>query len=336
MVGGIQSDADTWTAAFGISDSGALVYQPGSGATVSFLDWFDATGRKLGNFDTPKAYLHLYGTRDGKNFATAIGQVDGKIWVGTREKNSFTKLTFGDRQDTNPIISPDGKWLLFGSVLNNVDKFYHFKLVMKPFNGIGDEQVLTSDDANRIPMDWSQDGKYVLFQEGELGAPVAFKLLPMTGNDRTPRPILNTGGYEADGQLSPDGKWVSYLSPQSGQLEVYVSPVIMGDPNEKQTFPKGRWQISQHGAVMHRWSADGKEFFFVDTDRNVNAVAVRERNGSFEFSAPRMLFRVPNIRGLNAQQMLVTADRKFLFNTVELNSDRPLSYASDWRQLLKK
>lgn len=336
IASGVQSDPDTWTGAFAVDDSGALVYQQGTGMTASKLEWFDANGRSLGTFSDAKPYLHMYSTRDGKYIAADVGQVDGKIWVGSRDKNSLTKLTFGEVQDSNPIISPDGRWVVFGRTRpGGKTGGYHFQLVMKSFNGIGEDRYLTSADENCQPLDWSQDGRYILFAKGELGAPTSLWMLsPVDGKQHQILGSLKLYSSVGDGLLSPDGKWFAYTSQLTGGLELYVSPVPQDDANHDEAL--GRYQISQSGAVMYDWSSDGKEIYYTDLDRNVIAVPVHAAGTTFEFGAPHVLFRLPSLRGLNSQQFRSLPNRTFLINTVDVTSQTPLSFISDWHQLLKK
>ena len=62
---------------------------------------------------------------------------------------------------------------------------------------------------------------------------------------------------ETEGQFSPDGKWVAYVSNDGGRAEVFV-----------QSFPdpRTRTQVSTAGGAQVRWSADGKEIFYVAPD----------------------------------------------------------------------
>jgi len=81
--------------------------------------------------------------------------------------------------------------------------------------------------------------------------------LPLVG-DREPIPLVQTAGFEAFGQLSPDGRWLAYTSDVSGREEVYV-----------QAFPtaQGKWQVSTHGGTQPRWRQDSKEMFYVSAQR---------------------------------------------------------------------
>ena len=330
IASGVQSDPDTWTGAFGVSESGSLVYQNGPGMASSKLEWFDDSGRRVDAFGDTKAYLHVSGTRDGKYIATDVGQIEGKIWVGTRAKNSLYQLSFSPNQDMQPVVSPDGKWVVYGQHLSTLDA-YHFRLMMRSFDGSGEEKALTKDDQNALPLDWSQDGRYILFSKGELGTQLIVSLYSVA--DGTQRDILGAGQSSGDALLSPDGRWILYLSALTGQGALLVSPVDLSSPT---AMPKGRWQVSDPGVVMFRWAPDGKSIFYVDIDRAVHEVRVNPSGERFDFGPSKILFHVPTVRGLNAQGIVVTPDRKFLFNTVDAVTGAPVSYVSDWHQLLKK
>ena len=342
IASGVQSDPDTWTGAFAVNDTGGLVYQQGSGMTTSKLEWFDGTGRSVGVLADAKPYGHIFATRDGKYIAADVGQVDGKVWAGTHDRSSLTKLTFGEFQDSNPAISPDGRWVVFSRIASSAgpatrpaNSSSHFQLVIKSFSGIGEERYLTPINENAIALDWSADGRYILFAKGEIGTPTALWLISPT--DGKQRQILGAKEYAnavGDARLSPDGKWVAYSSSLTGALELYVSPVPQdaGDHAE----PLGRYQLTQNGGLMYDWSPDGKELYYVDLDRNVYAVPVHTSGTTFEFGAPQLLFRYAGIRSLNAQQFIAIPNRHFLINTTDVASQAPLSFVSDWHQLLKK
>jgi Tol biopolymer transport system component len=78
--------------------------------------------------------------------------------------------------------------------------------------------------------------------------------LPIGGADRKPFPVVQTKFNEHSGQFSPDGKWIAYMSSESGRYELYV-----------QLFPGpgGKTQISASGGRSPRWRRDGKEMFYV-------------------------------------------------------------------------
>lgn len=74
-----------------------------------------------------------------------------------------------------------------------------------------------------------------------------------SGTDEKPFPFANTQFLESQGQLSPDGRWIAYVSDEAGQVEVYVRPFPTGE---------GKSHVSVAGGKEPRWSLDGTELFY--------------------------------------------------------------------------
>ncbi len=100
------------------------------------------------------------------------------------------------------------------------------------------------------------------------------------------RPFLQTAFSETNSRLSPDGRFVAYLSDESGRREVYVRP-----------FPEGggKWQISANGGNFQRWSRDGSELFYVE-GQTLMSVAV-STTGGFSAGSAKPLFEHPGLGG---------------------------------------
>jgi dipeptidyl aminopeptidase/acylaminoacyl peptidase len=149
-------------------------------------------------------------------------------------------------------------------------------------------------------------------------------VLPMTG-DRKPIPFLQTEFRERQAQFSPDGKWVVYMSNESGNDEVYV-----------QSFPPaaGKWKISTNGGAAPRWRGDGQEIFFLTQDRKLWSVKVKSGQSSFEASFPELLFET-RITIVNTSYFAynVSADgQRFPITTIpgETASTEPITVVVNW------
>jgi protease II len=154
-------------------------------------------------------------------------------------------------------------------------------------------------------------------------------VLPLFG-DQKPFPFLQTEANERGARFSPDGRWIAYISDESGINQVYV-----------QNFPAsgGKWQISTNGGYHLAWRRDGKELFYVSTDKKMMAVDVKGEGPTFEAGAPKVLFdlHVPSFNNPQAQ-FAVTADgQKFLIaNTFGENSSVPITVVLNWTADLKR
>jgi Tol biopolymer transport system component len=139
-----------------------------------------------------------------------------------------------------------------------------YDLYVKSATDAGREDLLLATPQNKAPVDWSPDGRFLLYRSP--GKTTGFDLwaFPFDG-DQKPFPIVQTSFEERDGQFSPDGKWIAYQSNESGRVEIYVQP-----------FPQGkREQISTGGGAQVRWRTDGKELFYIALDGRLMAVPIR-------------------------------------------------------------
>jgi dipeptidyl aminopeptidase/acylaminoacyl peptidase len=105
-------------------------------------------------------------------------------------------------------------------------------------------------------------------------------VLPLKGETREPVSFLASSANEWWGAPSPDGRYVAYVSDESGRHQVYVT-----------TFPtpSGKWQVSVDGGVWPRWRADGREIFYATENAILSVEA--DTTSTLKLSPPRVLFR---------------------------------------------
>jgi hypothetical protein len=197
-------------------------------------------------------------------------------------------------------------------------------LYQKVLSGTDQSEVLLKSSTPKGPEDWSLDGRFILYNNLD---PKTNKLdlwvLPLLG-DRQPMPFLQTQFDERQGQFSPNGRWVAYVSDESGRYEVYV-----------QSFPSpgGKWPVSNHGGTEPRWRRDGKELYYLATDRKLMAVEVKG-NSTFEAGVPKALFAPPPLQpGFHlVSNYDVTADgQRFLIRTLVKNpASEPIVVILNW------
>ena len=129
-------------------------------------------------------------------------------------------------------------------------------------------------------MDWSRDGRFLLYRQINPGTNHDIFVLSTSG-DREPFPYLQAPATENGGAFSPDGNWIAYNSDASGSVEVYV-----------ESFPNhgGKRQISVAGGSGPRWRADGTELYFYALDGKLMAVPVTAHGASLTTGTPTVLF----------------------------------------------
>ena len=147
--------------------------------------------------------------------------------------------------------------------------------------------------------------------------------------ERKPEPLLRTAFNEHFGRVSPDGRWLAYMSDESGTIEVYV-----------QTFPapEAKRRISTSGGREPTWSGDGRELFYVAADDTLMAVNVTP-GASFQASTPTALFKTRLSRNmLNELSYTVSRDgRRFLINTItEESASVPTKIIFNWTAGLRR
>ncbi len=178
---------------------------------------------------------------------------------------------------------------------------------------------------NSIATDWSRDGRYVVYMANELGTNWNIWAMPLTG-DPTPQPILRSHFNETDGRVSPDGRWLAYVSDESGKSEVYVQRFFS---------PGGKWRISSMGGSEPQWSRNGQEIFYMATDQKPMAVSMRA-GFSLDPGTPKALFQVRTATDFVGPEYDVSADgQRFLVNTlVDEEASPPLNVIVNWTDAL--
>ena len=293
----------------GVSPAGVLAYQAGTGQkNGGLLIWFNRSGRETGHFSENFLTEQLRISPDGK--FVAFRRVNGyvpSIWLADLARGSSTRLTGGTDVlgDEFPLWSPDGKRIAFIRAGSG--------LFVKDANGATPEQLLARN-VTRLES-WTADGQHILANHsGRL------YLFPVNAAG-TPVPIASENAYA--GQLSPDGKYVSYTSVESGQDEVYVEPLPPG---------KGKWQISIQGGAAPHWRGDGKELFYLDRKFNLMAVDIQYGGDGINAGIPHALFQARIDRRIESDYDATADGQKFLIysgSSAAVN-DAPITVVLNW------
>jgi Tol biopolymer transport system component len=319
--------SNTGSTYFALSTSTTGTFAYGTApAGETQLVWRDRTGRMLGSIGLTNASAPSL-SRDGVLLvmSRSLLQTGNDLWLFDLKRNTPMRFTF-DSPARSPIWSPDGKYVAYAANREGgVDRLYR-----KATTGLGPEELLFKT-VGSFPTDWSADGRFILFHTGQIpdqrnGQDLWFLSLA----DLHAKPVVQTPFNEAQGVLSPDGRWVAYASDESGVFEVYV-----------QAFPDGgaKRVASNGGGAEPRWRADGRELFYVSADRRLMTVPTT-MGPAFEAGTPGVLFEM-NVRDLvypYLRRYEVTPDgqRFVLQELMDRSSPSPLTVVVNWPALLKK
>jgi len=326
IVEGVGLSINTQNAAFSVSNNGMLAY--GSGLINlggREMVWVDRTGKRLGVVGKQGQISGLVLSPDEKEILFSLFNVAGDasdLWLLDVARDVPSRVTFRTGISGDGIWSPDGSTIVFQS--DNT------AIYRKPANGAGKEELLLSSGINNRPLDWSRDGKFVVYSSSNGGTTgYGLWLLPMEG-DHKPVSYLQTPFIETEAQFSPDGKWMAYASNESGQPQVYVQAIPASG---------AKWQISPAGGGQPRWRRDGKELFYISADQKLMAVPVKSGAG-FEAGAPQPLFELdpvfPPLGGRFAYQPTADGKRFLVLSTAGGTAAPPINLVVNWQAGLKK
>ena len=317
------------TGAFSVSDTGVLAYQSGFREVHSQLNWLDRNDKQTTTIGAQADYGDVELSPDREQAAVSVLDPEKRtrdIWMFDVARGVRTRFTLDPTDEDAAIWSPDGSHVVF----NSRPKGY-FDLYERDLNGAGSPEVLLSDSQNKTPTSWSSDGRFILYSTGAFGIGNSdIWVLPMAGDPATrkPSPLLQTPFNELRGRFSPDGRWVAYVSNETGSNEVYVTHF---------PGPAGKWPISSGGGDYPRWRADGRELFYLARNGTLMAAAVNGQGADFDVNGARPLFDVHPGTGGGYPYDVSADGQHLLVNTiVEATALPPITLVVNWAAGLRK
>jgi Tol biopolymer transport system component len=213
------------------------------------LTWFDRSGRELGEFGPVGRFAWIFElSPDDKRVAFSfapLGEVNYDIWVLDVDRDVAIRLTSDPCTKIWPVWSHDGSTIFYESLQRDRHHIW-----MRPATGIGEARELPGAPGEMGPQAVTPDGRFLLGYHVPSGGQREIIQVSLDANPRTT--LLGIRGFHLS--LSRDGRWLAYSSGESGRREVYVVD-----------FPglTGKWRVSIGGGELPRWSADGRELFFM-------------------------------------------------------------------------
>jgi len=241
------------------SDTGVLVYTPSQVGDVTALTWFDLSGERLQTIEASGRFRNPAVSMDGGYLA--VQQYHDSI----SELRVFDLVRGGHSRVPHPsnaefpVWSPDGRLTFAATDRGWLDLF-----IMRVDSGSHAQKLLQSD-ADKMPNDWSPDGRYLSYTSLSAGGNYDLYVLPVSPAG-SPIAISNEAFQEVDGHFSVDGRQLAYVTTATGQAEVYV-----------QQFPSGEIvrKVSTGGGLSPAWSGGGT-LYFLDLAGRIMRVLIPE------------------------------------------------------------
>ena len=298
-VAGPAGDPNFWFAVSAAADRVAAFVRAapvsgGAGDPMARLVWVTRDGEQVGTFGQPGRYWTMALAPEGQSVAVSVG---AELLL-LSPAGGRVRVTHGT-ESWNPVWKPDGTELLFSTSMSGV--------VRRRLEAGATAQPL--ENMKGIASDWSRDGSVALVTVGTSATDIHVYDLAA----RTLKPWLSTNANEFGAKISSDGTWVTFVSDESGQPQVYVRPFEGSTPAVA---------VSVQGGKHPHWRRDGKELFFLGADGSMMAASFTARGNTAEAGKPRPLFRIP-LNDITAQWFSpydVSSDgQRFLLNI----PDRP-------------
>src|SRR5882762_10180790 len=312
-----------------VSGTGSLVYATGVGRGDQELVWVTRGGTTQPvDPDWSGSFLGFPAlSPDGKSLAVTriVNEESFSIWIKRLDRGPSIKLTLDGKQNYGAAWTPDGRSVTFSS---------------NPGTGVPDLWTKRADGSAQAVLQlhrtgnlyhprWSPDGKWLLFQT-DIASPGSGDILAIRpGIDTAPVPVVATRFSEMSPAFSPNGRWLAFVSNETGADAIYVVPF----PNTS----AGKWAISTGPGTEPLWSHRGNELFYRDASGNLVVVAVNT-TPRFSLGRSTALFSAAGFSSLRftPQYAVAPDDQRFLMiRPLETSTPDKLIVVENWFEELR-
>jgi eukaryotic-like serine/threonine-protein kinase len=314
--------SNTTAGQFDVSGSGSLIYAQGGVLPDlrNSLVWVDHAGSEEPVAPLRLAFQAPRLSPDGRRIVYVTQGRDWQVFVYDLETGTNSRLTH-EGMSSRAIWAPDGRNVVFiwfaGPGIN---------LFSQPYDGSSPRERLTTSGLAHYPSSWTPDGRTLALVEDHIQSNISL----LETDSGSVRPFLNSPFFEGFPEFSPDGRWIAYVSDESGRQEIYVGPF---------PGPGARHQVSSQGGTQPLWARDGKRLFFRWRNQ-VWAADVRPDDG-FSTGKPRLLFEKAGYSPGNPTRSydLSLDGRRFLMVRQEQRTPAPvteMTLVQNWFEELKR
>jgi DNA-binding winged helix-turn-helix (wHTH) protein/Tol biopolymer transport system component len=290
-----------------------------SGAS-QHLTRVDRSGAQLQVLDVPASMVNFRLSPDNHFLVSASSLTDATgLWVVDLARGRWTRLA---ADGIAPLWSPDGRRLAYTS------RGGHELYVRAAADDTMPTGPLVRDQTVKVLNEWSRDGRHIIYAQHSSATKLDLWILPLDAGPA--KLLLNTPFNEAQARLSPDGRWIAYVSDESGAPEVYIRRYPgMDEPR----------RVSVGGGGQPQWRADQQELFYLAQDGWLMAVALAGRH-DVSYGTPRRLFRTSIGSGPSAARdsyAVLSDGRSFVIDgRHDRDRDSPITMMRNWAAGLQR
>ena len=304
-------------AAFTASTNGLLSVRQGDARELG-VAWIHGDGKKDVVPIPPAPYGFLRLSPDGKKAAFRRGDLvqNWDVWTYEFERGVLTRLTFDGGSEGYPVWSPDGKQIAYVANRDGSSEIY-----TRSADGTGTAKQITQEPGLKATLDWSRDGRHLLYRSTGQASPELRAVDLQTGKSE------GLSQNTSSGRISPNGRWLAYTSTESGRPEIFV-----------QSFrgAGGKWQVSTKGGAYPTWSADGKKLFFT-SDAAIEVALIEARDAGVEIGHVREAVSYSRPAGLLYPYDVAPDGKRFLvLDTAGQDTAGEMVVISDWQSRLNR
>lgn len=316
---------DNWSRSiFTVSETGMLLYRSGEINIGTNLLVFNREGQII---DTVGQQLlqTAFSYSNNEQFVAntindqSISNVD--IWIHDLNRDIQTRFTFDSSSDFTPVWSPDDNKIAY--VNYHVDKS---TVYIKNVSGVGEKEKVYELAHPIYLSHWTNDGKYLIATSELENSNFDILVIPVDKKEE-PINILNGSYSEWYPEVSPDGRWITYSSNESGKKQVYVTSF---------PEPSGKWQVSNNEGDRSVWSGNGREIFYLDNKDNICVAQVDGTGDSFNIGKIKFLFNIEGQRPGNIYDITKDAQRFLVNHKINTLSKSRVIIVNNWDSDIEK
>jgi eukaryotic-like serine/threonine-protein kinase len=306
------------------ANAGAFAFRAGAARFVRQFTWVDRSGNQIATVGD------RLGNPDGVSYSPdhselvffERGATSSQLWMLDIRRGLVSRFTDDADENIFPLWARDGNRIIYTAVRNGQCSLYQRSI------GTGQRELLVqSQTEETFASDTSPDGRYIVYQR--MNAKTGWDIWALSREpNATPIPVVQTDADERTARLSPDGRWIAFVSNASGVSQIYVQPFLgPGRPS----------QVSTKGGDQPQWRSDGAELFYLALDGRLTATSIKPAadHQSIDVGPPLPLFVAQAgmvVRPIDAGNYAASANgQRFLVNRLLRDAgDTPLRVVLNW------